>query len=100
MAVTPNIFDVDQAAFEQRVIERSRELSVVVDFWAAWCAPCKVLGPVLERAVAGRAGKVELAKLDVDRNPALSARFGIRGIPAGKNFRGGRGGGGVPWGLP
>jgi putative thioredoxin len=90
MAVTPNIFDVDQAAFEQRVIERSRELSVVVDFWAAWCAPCKVLGPVLERAVAGRAGKVELAKLDVDRNPALSARFGIRGIPAVKAFRDGR----------
>lgn len=83
------VFDVTEADFERRVIERSRSLPVVVDFWAAWCAPCRALGPVLERAVADRAGKVELAKLDVDVSPAISARFEVQGIPAVKAFRDG-----------
>ena len=82
--------DVTESDFAQRVVERSRDVPVVVDFWAEWCAPCRALGPALERAVAARSGKVELAKVDVDANPSLQRQFGIRGIPAVKAFRGGR----------
>jgi putative thioredoxin len=84
------IYDVDDADFEQRVIARSEELPVVVDFWADWCGPCKQLTPALERAVAAREGKVELAKVDVDRNQRLQALFRIQGIPAVKAFHHGR----------
>jgi putative thioredoxin len=81
--------DVSESTFPSAVIERSRTVPVVVDFWAEWCAPCRQLGPVIERAVAARAGKVELAKLDVDANPTLAQTYGIQSIPAVKAFRDG-----------
>ena len=84
------IFDTSEQTFEQDVIDRSREMPVVVDFWAAWCAPCRQLTPVLEKLVTERQGKVALAKLDTDANQRIAAAFGIQGIPAVKAFKDGR----------
>jgi putative thioredoxin len=81
------VFDVDEREFMEKVVERSREIPVVVDFWADWCGPCKALSPALESAANSRAGKVELAKVDVDKNQMLAQSFGVRGIPAVKAFR-------------
>src|SRR5438309_1294332 len=82
--------DVTESNFQTAVIDRSHVVPVVVDFWAEWCGPCRQLGPVLERAVAARSGKIELRKVDVDSNPLVAQTYRIQGIPAVKAFRDGR----------
>ncbi|MFO0594661.1 MAG: tetratricopeptide repeat protein [Myxococcaceae bacterium] len=84
------VSDVSETEFPTAVLERSKQVPVVVDFWAGWCAPCRMLGPTLEREVSALGGRVELAKVDVDQAQALSQRFDVRGIPAVMAFRDGQ----------
>lgn len=90
MSSSPHVIDVDEASFQAQVIDRSRQVPVVVDVWAEWCGPCKTLGPILEQAVAARNGEVVLAKIDADANPGIVQALGVQGIPAVKAFRDGQ----------
>jgi putative thioredoxin len=74
--------DVTDATFESDVIERSKSTPVVVDLWAPWCGPCQTLGPIIEKVVDETDGKVVLAKVNVDENPAISQAFRVQSIPA------------------
>jgi putative thioredoxin len=74
--------DVTDATFETDVIERSKEVPVVVDLWAPWCGPCQTLGPIIERVVESTGGAVELAKVNIDENPMVAATFQVQSIPA------------------
>lgn len=82
--------DVTDATFEELVVKRSHEVPVVVDLWAEWCGPCRTLGPILEKVIGETEGRVELAKVDVDANPAVASAFRVQSIPAVFALAGGK----------
>jgi len=90
MSQATNVVEVTDANFEQQVIQESKKRPVVVDLWADWCGPCKILGPVLERAAEEQDGKFLLAKLDVDANQMTAAQFGVQSIPTVVAFKDGQ----------
>jgi len=90
VAESANIFDVSEADFPTAVLERSRQMPVVVDFWAPWCGPCRTLAPILERLVNERDGQVLLAKVNIDDAQGLAAQYGVESIPHVVAFRDGR----------
>ena len=90
MMASEHIISVSESDFEYEVIEFSKQMPVIVDFWADWCGPCKSLGPILERLIQEADGSFRLAKVDVDKNPNLALQYNVRSIPNVKAFRDGQ----------
>ena len=82
------VFEVTDANFDQEVLNRDQP--VLVDFWAVWCGPCKAIAPIVDSLAASYAGKLKVAKVNVDQNGATPSRYGVRGIPALIFFKGGK----------
>jgi thioredoxin 1 len=82
------VLEVNDATFDKEVLQSDQP--VLVDFWAAWCGPCKALGPIVDQVATEYSGKLKVVKMDVDRNPSTPGRYGIRGIPALLFFKGGK----------
>ncbi len=82
------VLEVNDANFDQEVL--NSEQPVLVDFWAVWCGPCKAIAPIVDGVAAAYAGKLKVAKVNVDQNGATPSRYGIRGIPALLFFKGGK----------
>jgi thioredoxin 1 len=82
------ILEVTDANFDEEVLKSDQP--VLIDFWAVWCGPCKALGPIVDEVAASYAGKVKVAKMNVDQNQGTPGRYGIRGIPTLLLFKGGQ----------
>lgn len=84
------VVDVNENEFEREVVEKSKRIPIVVDFWASWCMPCLVLSPILEKLAKEYKGKFILVKINVDRNRRLAQKYGIMSIPCVKMFKNGK----------
>ena len=89
-APNDHIRDATAQNFQQSVVQRSREIPVVVDFWAEWCGPCKMIAPALEQIATDMEAKIKVAKINIDDNPQTPAKYGVRGIPTLMIFKDGQ----------